>query len=762
MNATIPLRARNVLLCGYYGFGNTGDELILEALLSGLRERRPGLGVTVVTGDPEGTASRHDVAVVRWQDVPGIAAAVQAADLVLVGGGGLFQEYWEADLTTFMTERHGSMTFYAAPLVLAAVFGKPAAVIGVGVGPVVSEAGRRLLRAVGEAASVLSVRDRASRDALVEAGVSGEHVTVGADAVFGSSVPDPAARRTTGERAERLVGVSLRPWSFGVEQERWEDEVAAALDQIVAGGSVRLRFLPFHVSSRSHEDDVAVCRRVISRLHNGQGRCELLDAPGASASVGGLAGCDLVLGMRLHAVELALMLDIPVVGLGYDPKVLSVLDRVGLAELGIPVGAISAAAVAGKLERATAILDARRESVRAMCRELRDLAGKDLHAAADLLDRPSGAPRKPGPECMALAGLALRAQFESFGRLRSEHDRRFDELQRAYDVAREQGEVLGRTAEELKRTSAELVRTRESLAAAGKRAARLEEDLARSRAEAQRLGGQLLGARNELFAIHSSRLWRLGSHYWRLREIVLGGRDRSGGRARRDALPGPVPTPGWTHEPGGSVEAGPTDGALGGETTAPHDVLCLPIIDWDFRWQRPQQLMSRFAAAGHRVFYVAQRLRSDGPPYVLTEKAPRLFEVSLRGPALNVYGDALDGPAADEMIAALDALRRDVGLDAVAQVVQLPFWWPLARLARERWAWPVIYDCMDLHAGFSTNRPEMTAQEDDVLGGADTVVVSSSPLEVEARRRATRVTVVRNGCDFERFASVGAPPREAR
>ena len=34
------------------------------------------------------------------------------------------------------------------------------------------------------------------------------------------------------------------------------------------------------------------------------------------------------------------------------------------------------------------------------------------------------------------------------------------------------------------------------------------------------------------------------------------------------------------------------------------DVLCLPIIEWDFRFQRPQQLLAPFARDGHRVFYL--------------------------------------------------------------------------------------------------------------------------------------------------------------
>ena len=40
------------------------------------------------------------------------------------------------------------------------------------------------------------------------------------------------------------------------------------------------------------------------------------------------------------------------------------------------------------------------------------------------------------------------------------------------------------------------------------------------------------------------------------------------------------------------------------------DVICFSVIEWDFRFQRPQQLMTQMARAGHRVFYISQHFRS--------------------------------------------------------------------------------------------------------------------------------------------------------
>ncbi len=162
--------------------------------------------------------------------------------------------------------------------------------------------------------------------------------------------------------------------------------------------------------------------------------------------------------------------------------------------------------------------------------------------------------------------------------------------------------------------------------------------------------------------------------------------------------------------------------------------------------------MALFAAAGHRVFYISQRFRRDGPGWAITQKQPNIYEVTFRGEALNVYSHRLRDRARDLLMNGLDALRRDVSIEAAAIIVQLPFWWPLARQARERFGWPVLYDCMDLHAGFSTVRQAMVAQEDQMLAKADVVVASSVLLEQRALTKRDAVVLLPNACDFDHFA----------
>src|SRR5262245_36030058 len=212
----LPAMRRTVVLAGYYGFGNTGDEAILASILAGLRRRVPGTVFVVVSGDPEATKRQHGVDAVFWKDVPAISASIGRSDVVLVGGGGLFQDYWGLDTKTLLTPRHGEIAFYAGTVVLAALARKPALLYGLGFGPLASPEARRYARAVAEAAVHISVRDEASRDLLRAAGVPEARITVSADPAFAlepaENAPDLAELcRAAGVEPRRpILGVALR------------------------------------------------------------------------------------------------------------------------------------------------------------------------------------------------------------------------------------------------------------------------------------------------------------------------------------------------------------------------------------------------------------------------------------------------------------------------------------------------------------------------------------------------------------------------
>ncbi len=282
--------------------------------------------------------------------------------------------------------------------------------------------------------------------------------------------------------------------------------------------------------------------------------------------------------------------------------------------------------------------------------------------------------------------------------------------------------------------------------------------LIRKERDLQKLA-HLLAARDaELARIKSSRSWKLLGRYWQFKhDYVLpvlrffGLASPAGSEQSQASDQGLLFSP--SVETTLALEKNIHPGVVSRANAC--DVICFPIIEWGFRFQRPQQLMSQFAAAGHRVFYLSHKFCPLGASHEIEERAKNIYEVSLYGNDLNVYRDALDAEGLDKLFFSLDALRRDRAFGATVAIVHLPFWLPLAERARAEFGWPIVYDCMDHHAGFSTNAEEMLAQEQQLFASADLVTVSSAALADEAMKKQARPLLLRNACDFDHFAAAG-------
>jgi polysaccharide pyruvyl transferase WcaK-like protein len=101
-----------------------------------------------------------------------IFEAVRASDLILVGGGGIFHDYWGFNPNAFLTDNHWGISFYTAPALLGSLYKKSVMLYAVGVGPLLSEHGKTFTKAACDAATVITVRDEPSKLLLESIGVA--------------------------------------------------------------------------------------------------------------------------------------------------------------------------------------------------------------------------------------------------------------------------------------------------------------------------------------------------------------------------------------------------------------------------------------------------------------------------------------------------------------------------------------------------------------------------------------------------------------
>ena len=196
--------------------------------------------------------------------------------------------------------------------------------------------------------------------------------------------------------------------------------------------------------------------------------------------------------------------------------------------------------------------------------------------------------------------------------------------------------------------------------------------------------------------------------------------------------------------------------------TSAYDLLVFPIIDWEFRFQRPQQLARELAARGHRIFYLGTRL-IEGERAVVRRVAERVAIVDLPGPVdFNLHRDRLEPEAVESCLAALARWRRDYRLEEVVCWAQFPSWRPLVEAAQRRWRWRVVYDCMDDHSGFVTSTAGLKSEEEALATASDLIVASSQALLARWQDRSPHTLLLPNATDFEHFHQSAPEPAELR
>ena len=176
----------NILISGYYGFDNIGDESILRTLVTSLRERIPDCSLTVLSHDPAATREKYGVEAVERMSPLAIARAVRRCDMLISGGGSLLQ-----DVTSSK-----SLHYYLAIIRFAQLLGKKGFFYSQGIGPIEKDADRRATARALRRADGIVVRDERSAALLAEIGVPAERVVITADPVIRMKKTDRAVGET--------------------------------------------------------------------------------------------------------------------------------------------------------------------------------------------------------------------------------------------------------------------------------------------------------------------------------------------------------------------------------------------------------------------------------------------------------------------------------------------------------------------------------------------------------------------------------------
>lgn len=294
---------------GYFGFGNTGDELLLLAFLHDLRQHEPESRVFVLSETPAKTSRDYGVSAVnRWNPIEILFAMVKSKRFVLAGGG-LLQE----------TTGPWNHFYYLGLVLIAKLVGCRTEMRAMGIDPIRTPINRFWTRwVIRLACDRLTVRDEASRQVVSKFGLRSEIVVV-RDPVSSLPVtrPDASAKR---------LAVSLAAVRPG-DLPEWASFVTALSQQRRCPVDL-LVFYPLQDLTFA-ERLKALCPEV-----------DQIRVPAHPRDVLEWMGdYRFVASSRFHALVLAQAARIPFLGLGNEPKVIAFCQRYGQPHASHPLNA---------------------------------------------------------------------------------------------------------------------------------------------------------------------------------------------------------------------------------------------------------------------------------------------------------------------------------------------------------------------------------------------------------------------------------------
>lgn len=309
----------SIVVSGYYGSKNAGDEAMLAAMIEVLADLDPKLNITVISANPEDTRQRHGVNAIYWLNLLQIFSALRHANLLISGGGSLLQNVTSGR----------SLYYYMGILLMGKIARTRIMLYAQGIGPIYGTLARRFMRWIGNHADLITVRDEGSLGELEQLKITRPDISVTADPVLAIHPVDRSIGRNIlkaykADGAKPIIGISVREWRGW---RHYKDTIAKTADAIAAEFGARVVFLPMQ-----YPEDVKTAQKIATYMESKP--VVLNDEYTTSELLSIVGNMDLLIGVRLHALIFAGVMGVPMIGLSYDPKIDRFLQSIGEKAVG--------------------------------------------------------------------------------------------------------------------------------------------------------------------------------------------------------------------------------------------------------------------------------------------------------------------------------------------------------------------------------------------------------------------------------------------
>lgn len=298
------LHPYDLLISGYYGTGNFGDHIALNAIISNISKQYPIKKITVLCHDADKLPEDPRIEAIHRFNLIKIFSRIKKTKLFLLGGGSLLQ-----DITS-----NRSLFYYLFMLRCAQRLGAKTMIYGNGIGPIVKKRHQYNLLKTLDKVDQITIRDSISYNYLLENGLSAEKITLTADEAYNYNItkdfklPDDF----TAPSDKKILLVNLR--NYAIFSKDISLDIAIALKQAATENNLFPVLLPVQFSQdypllQKVSAQLDIAHHIFTHQLNEQEIIALIDK------------CDCLLTERLHPIIFATRMQKPFVCIVYDPKV---------------------------------------------------------------------------------------------------------------------------------------------------------------------------------------------------------------------------------------------------------------------------------------------------------------------------------------------------------------------------------------------------------------------------------------------------------
>ncbi len=328
---------KKVLMLGYYGANNIGDEIMLYFLLKKIRN--DNICLKLISENPEKTLRQFHVACIKnmplffeWgglkllfnKNYYILIWELIKTDVLFIGGGDLIRD--DKGWKTFC--------YTMSKIVIALMFKADIYIINVGIGVPITKYGKFIIRVVLNMATMVIVRDNRSYN-ICKFYLKNK---LSYRKIIDVSVNIKNETNVNGFKNEILnshdkyIVISLRENSnafdgYKITESRMSN-FANELDRLIETYKIKVIFLPFQHSER--EQDKRLHDKILRLILNKDSAFSLEWTSDFFNIAHAIKGSFALIGMRLHSIILASSYNIPCIAMPYDAKIIEYCLDVGI------------------------------------------------------------------------------------------------------------------------------------------------------------------------------------------------------------------------------------------------------------------------------------------------------------------------------------------------------------------------------------------------------------------------------------------------